>query len=121
MKRGMKKLLCVATALMMVPSVPAFASGLIAENPAAAKTQPVVEVEGGKLIGFTRDDTYCFWGVDYAYADRFEQPQKVEPWEATSLHRAMAQSHTSRIRRLSVQMSLSGRIATGHRAITVRT
>ena len=49
MKRGMKKLLCVATALMMVPSVPAFASGLIAENPAAAKTQPVVEVEGGKL------------------------------------------------------------------------
>ncbi|MDO4453189.1 MAG: carboxylesterase family protein [Eubacteriales bacterium] len=81
MKRGMKKLFCAATALMMVPSIPAFASGLIAENPAAAKTQPVVEVEGGKLIGFTRDDTYCFWGVDYAYADRFEQPQKVEPWE----------------------------------------
>ena len=81
MKKHLKKMLCVATACMLIPTTPVFASGAIVENPAAAKTQPVVEVEGGKLIGFTRNDTYCFWGVDYAYADRFEQPQKVEPWE----------------------------------------
>lgn len=77
----MRKLLCLGLAAAMLCTTSAFAGGLIAENPAAAKTQPVAEVEGGKLIGFMRGDTYCFWGVDYAYADRFEQPQKVEPWE----------------------------------------
>lgn len=82
MKKNVKNItraIGLATSLMMI-STTAFAGGNIVENP-AAKTQPVVEVEGGKLIGFTRDNTYCFWGVDYAYADRFEQPQKVEPWE----------------------------------------
>lgn len=76
-----KASLCIAVALSMLLTVPAFSSGRIVEDPAAAKTQPVAEVEGGKLIGFTRGDTYCFWGVDYAYADRFEQPRKVDPWE----------------------------------------
>lgn len=80
MKLG-SKILAIALAGTMIFSTTALASGRILENPSAAKTQPVVEVEGGKLIGFTRGDTYCFWGVDYAYADRFEQPRKVEPWE----------------------------------------
>jgi len=81
----MKKLtslaLCFVLMLMLVMTSTSFAAGRILENPAAAKTQPVVEVEGGKLIGFMRDGTYCFWGVDYAYADRFEMPKKVEPWD----------------------------------------
>ena len=76
----MKKVLCLVLMLMLVMTSAASA-GTIVGNPAAAKTQPVVEVEGGKLIGFTRDSTYCFWGVDYAYADRYDMPQKVEPWE----------------------------------------
>lgn len=77
----MKKTLSIALILMMVIVSSASAAGRIAENPAAARTQPVVQVEGGKLIGFTRGSTYCFWGVDYAYAERFEMPQKVAPWE----------------------------------------
>ena len=77
----MKRTLSIALALTLLVTTPVFAGGKILENPTAARTQPVVEVEGGKLIGFTRGDTYCFWGVDYAYADRFEQPRKVDPWE----------------------------------------
>lgn len=74
----MKKILSIALALML--ALTSFAA--IAEViPTAAKENPVVTVEGGKLIGFMNGDTYCFWGVDYAQADRFELPQKVEPWE----------------------------------------
>lgn len=81
MKSYKKIGLGLLAACMIIPGTTAFASGTIVEDPAAAKSQPVVEVEGGKLIGFMRDETYCFWGVDYAYADRFEMPQKVEEWE----------------------------------------
>ena len=76
----MKKLFAVIVALMLAFSVTS-ALAVIADNPSAAATQPVAQTEAGKLIGFMRGSTYCFWGVDYAYANRFEAPQPVEPWE----------------------------------------
>lgn len=46
-----------------------------------SKTAPIVQTQAGKLRGFRYDGTYIFQGVDYAWADRFEQPQPVKPWE----------------------------------------
>ncbi len=45
------------------------------------KTEPVVQTKAGKLRGFQLDSTYIFQGVEYAYADRFQPPQPVKPWE----------------------------------------
>jgi len=45
------------------------------------KTEPVVRTKAGKLRGFQLDTTYIFQGVEYAYADRFQPPQPVKPWE----------------------------------------
>lgn len=73
----MKKILAIVLLVMMA----LMATAVAEKAPTAAALNPVVEVEGGKLIGFKQGETYCFWGVDYAYADRFEAPQKVEPWE----------------------------------------
>ncbi len=42
---------------------------------------PVVKVQGGQLSGFMDGDTYCFRGIQYATAERWQQPQPVEPWE----------------------------------------
>mgnify|MGYP004449996059 CR=1 FL=1 len=41
----------------------------------------VVNTKQGKLRGFKTGDLYCFFGVDYAYADRFEEPKEVEHWD----------------------------------------
>ena len=46
-----------------------------------SKTAPIVQTQEGRLRGFRYDGTYIFQGVDYAWADRFEQPQPVKPWE----------------------------------------
>lgn len=45
------------------------------------KTEPVVQTKAGKLRGFQLDSTYIFQGVEYAWADRFQPPQPVKPWE----------------------------------------
>ncbi len=42
---------------------------------------PVVETKAGKLRGFCLDGIYTFQGIEYAYADRFQAPKPVEPWE----------------------------------------
>lgn len=45
------------------------------------KDYPVVSTTAGKLRGFELDDLFIFYGVEYAYADRFEAPKPVKPWE----------------------------------------
>ena len=42
---------------------------------------PVVETKAGKLRGFRFNDVYTFHGIEYAYADRFQAPRPVEPWD----------------------------------------
>ena len=44
-------------------------------------TEPIVETTAGKLRGFKLGTTYTFYGVDYAQAKRWQQPQPVTPWE----------------------------------------
>ncbi len=43
--------------------------------------EPVVQTQAGKLRGFRIDDMYYFRGIRYAKAERFHQPEPVEPWE----------------------------------------
>lgn len=45
------------------------------------KTEPVVQTKAGKLRGFRLDSTYIFQGIEYAWADRFQPPQPVQPWD----------------------------------------
>lgn len=75
----MKKLMAVIVALVLALSLSCAAMAV--SEPTAAKVNPVVELDSGKLMGFMNGDTYCFWGVDYVYAERFQAPQPVEPWE----------------------------------------
>ncbi|MCI7808258.1 carboxylesterase family protein [bacterium] len=44
-------------------------------------TEPVVTTTQGKLRGFKLDNVYCFYGVPYAQAARFEAPVPVPCWE----------------------------------------
>lgn len=41
---------------------------------------PVLETTGGRLKGYFYDGAYIFKGIPYAYADRFQMPQKMT-WE----------------------------------------
>ena len=41
----------------------------------------LVEVEGGTLMGYQYDGIYTFLGIQYAQAERFEMPHKVDAWE----------------------------------------
>ncbi len=43
--------------------------------------EPVVTTAAGKLRGYKMDDIYHFEGIRYAKAKRFQNPQKVTPWE----------------------------------------
>lgn len=43
--------------------------------------EPVVSTAAGKLRGYKLDDIYHFEGIRYAKAKRFQNPQKVTPWE----------------------------------------
>ncbi len=45
------------------------------------KTAPIVRTRHGLLRGFLYDNVYNFWGVDYARAHRFEQPEDIPSWE----------------------------------------
>ena len=42
---------------------------------------PVVETKAGKLRGFQLGTTFHFYGVQYAQAKRWQQPEPVDPWE----------------------------------------
>ncbi len=45
------------------------------------RTGPVVQTKAGKLRGFQMDSTYIFQGIEYAWAERFQAPRPVRPWE----------------------------------------
>ena len=40
-----------------------------------------VTTDKGDVRGFLFNGVYHFWGLDYAYADRYEVPRECEPWE----------------------------------------
>lgn len=75
MNKKIKTLLYAATTCVLM------SINVSAQTESVNYNAPVVEVESGSLMGFMEDDTYCFRGIPYATAERFEQPQKVEPWE----------------------------------------
>ena len=41
----------------------------------------IVRTDKGLLRGFRYNETYHFYGVKYADAERFMPPVEVEPWE----------------------------------------
>ena len=47
----------------------------------STQNSPLVETKSGTLRGFLLDGIYTFHGIPYAYADRFQAPHAVEPWE----------------------------------------
>ncbi len=42
---------------------------------------PIVETAAGKVHGFVDGDVFCFRGMEYAQAERFQEPRPVKPWE----------------------------------------
>lgn len=42
---------------------------------------PVVQTKEGKLRGMIVDGIYTFRGIQYAKAERFQPPRRIEPWE----------------------------------------
>lgn len=65
--------LLAVSALLM--AVPAMAEEYDANNP------PIADTAQGQLCGYMDEGTYAFLGIPYATAGRFEEPQKVEPWD----------------------------------------
>ena len=49
-------------------------------KPFRADDMPIIETTSGKLKGYFYDGAYIFKGVPYAYADRFQMPQKIH-WD----------------------------------------
>ena len=71
----MKKYLAVILTLVMIISlVPA---AMAAEAVDAA----FVTVDSGKLMGVNNNGVYSFLGIPYGKAERFQQPQRNDPWE----------------------------------------
>lgn len=88
MKHNGKTLAALLTAAAVVLgsfSVPAFAAE---DEDYGPNNPPVVTVEQGQLEGFMNDDTYCFYGVPYAQAERFQEPEKPDSWEGVRKARA---------------------------------
>ncbi len=40
-----------------------------------------VKTDKGLVRGFKNSGVYCFFGLDYAFANRYEVPRECEPWE----------------------------------------
>ncbi|MBQ1448315.1 MAG: carboxylesterase/lipase family protein [Erysipelotrichaceae bacterium] len=40
-----------------------------------------VKTDKGLVRGFKNDGVFCFYGLDYAFANRYEVPRECEPWE----------------------------------------
>ncbi len=45
------------------------------------KDYPIVQTDKGKIRGFLYDDVFTFYGVRYARARRFEQPEEIPAWD----------------------------------------
>lgn len=41
----------------------------------------MVQTTEGKLRGYVDGDVFCFRGVDYAWAERFQMPEPPKSWE----------------------------------------
>lgn len=72
----MKKLVSLVLALVMILSL-ALATGAQAEG----ITPVILEVEGGRIMGFKYGDVNVFKGIPYAEAERWKMPTAVTPWE----------------------------------------
>lgn len=77
----MRKLVCLILALALALST---ASMALAEE-RAYTTYTRVQTTAGTLQGYTFDGVNTFLGVQYATAERFMPPQKVQPWDGVKL------------------------------------
>lgn len=68
-------------AMMMLSSMSAVAAEADTEAVYDANNPPIADTAAGQVMGYMDDDTYAFLGIPYATAERFEEPQDVEPWE----------------------------------------
>ena len=76
----MKKILTAVLALLIcIASVGALAE---VENTQATEFA-FATIESGEIMGINYKGVYSFRGIPYAVAERFQMPQKVEPWEGT--------------------------------------
>lgn len=66
---------CAAPAPAPLPPAP------IAPTAAQTTAPSIVELEGGRLLGYTDDGVHTFRGVRYATAERFRRSQPVAPWD----------------------------------------
>lgn len=59
--------------------------GILATGVAAAEfdanNPPIAQTTCGQVKGYMDEGTYAFLGIPYATAERFQEPQPVEPWE----------------------------------------
>jgi len=77
-----KGLALLMTAAMTIFSGISASAGELSYEAVEGSTQPVfVDVEGGTLAGYSYGGVNVFKGIQYATAERFEMPQKVEPWD----------------------------------------
>ena len=83
-----RKIMALCIAAIMAVSMAFTGTAAFAEEAAVDSNgfslsyeENLVDVEGGTLMGFQYDGIYTFLGVQYAQAERFEMPQKVDPWE----------------------------------------
>ncbi|MBR4459588.1 MAG: carboxylesterase/lipase family protein [Clostridia bacterium] len=70
----MKKLIALMIALAMVLAC----VSALAEREDVGVKPAIVEVEGGKIMGFTMGDVTIFKGIPYAEAERFEMPRPTK-------------------------------------------
>ena len=51
---------------------------------------PVVQTTEGKLRGYVDGDVFCFRGVDYAWAERFQMPEPPKAGKESRMRWTMA-------------------------------
>jgi len=106
------KLATVILGAVLLCSATAMAAEYDAANP------PVADTAQGQVLGFMDEGTFAFLGIPYATAGRFEEPQKVEPWEGIRSAQTYGTICPFRIRPVSVPTKCSGPTAIGFRTKT---
>ena len=71
----MKKVIALILSMLLVISIMPAALAANAVNAA------MVTVDSGKLLGLENNGVYSFLGIPYAKAERFQQPERNEPWD----------------------------------------